>query len=387
MSEFFKDYVESTKKVKTPGRIKMNRPLVPSNGLKSLGIELEIEGNRLPNEGHLDGIRSPSGSSWITHEDGSLRGESREYVLSQPVEIEEIDHLLSSLWNTFRVLDTRFRLSNRCSTHVHYNVSGLKLNEVTSVIALWTTVEEIMINWCGEERINNHFCLSTKECDYSLYLWNLYLRNGASNFSDGLKYTAMNLRSIWNIGSIEFRCMRASEDYDVILEWIKFVNGICKYAVKNYKNPATIANEVSERGGIAMFEDICRFAGNSEDFVRSVYESPDNVRSVPDKIMEGFRRCQALCLEHPWYDWIPLIEEEYVPEPFGKKTRKTEEEVAIDGLNWDELDIQMPEGGRLAPAPGRARAFQELDNALNNPRMPRFVEFTENTGNARVVIR
>ncbi len=385
MSDFFKTYVEeSTEEVGIPGFV-MNRPVAGANPLKRLGLELEIEGRGLPNEGHLDGIVSKSGATWVTHDDGSLRGEAKEYVLDKPIDITEVPQMVTALYGKFGELDTTLNLSNRCSTHVHYNVGNLRINHLTSIICLWTAFEEILINWCGEERVTNHFCLASKDSNRNIDLWDEFLRTGRRNFGEGAKYTAMHLRSIWNIGSIEFRPMRASETPEDIIDWIKIVNGLCDYARTRYPNPAYIANEVSERRGSDMFLDIAQSSGVSKDFVDSVFAVPDN-RMFDDLVLQGLRRVQGLCLGHNWHDWMPLIDKEYVPSPFGEPKKKKStigiggnpirrprfndvEPQAVEDLQWVDAPRPPPAPAEMNNAELQAAVHRaQIEAIINNPR-------------------
>lgn len=107
---------------------------------------------------------------WNIHNDGSLRSPDgitpggREYVLASPAPREEVRPLLDQLFKTFDDTGARIILSNRTSTHVHINISDLKINQIVSFMVLWNVFEEALVNWCGEERVGNLFCLRTKDC-------------------------------------------------------------------------------------------------------------------------------------------------------------------------------------------------------------------------------
>lgn len=319
--KFFSSYMKNHKT--TPGipGMAMNAPLALNTLKGQIGLELEMEGARLPREGHLEGTKAPvTGAYWQAINDGSLRGESREFILSTPCTVEELPVMASGLWDTFNLMGTRLNNSNRCSTHVHINISGKTVNEITSAIVLWGTFEEVLINWCGEERIRNHHALSTKDAVSLVNAWDHYLRTGSTGqFGRELKYSALNVLPIWEKGSLEFRCGPASNDPTLPVKWATFIHGFVKYVTDKYKNPEDIGHDLSERGGLAMFTDICKSA-SVEGFGAEVIG--DLRRDAFDATaMDGFRNVQRLALGHPWSEWMPEINKEFIPNPFAKKIK------------------------------------------------------------------
>src|ERR1043165_8409309 len=117
-----------------------------------VGIEIEMEGSRLPGK-----VVQPisNGQIWTVHTDGSLRNGGLEYLLSAPIPKAYVTEALEILYGTFKSNGSRLNPSNRCSTHIHINCDGLKINELTSLICLWGVIEDVMVNWCGERRVGN----------------------------------------------------------------------------------------------------------------------------------------------------------------------------------------------------------------------------------------
>lgn len=358
MSGSFLDTYQKTKaKVDGIPRIEMNAPVVPINKLAQIGLEVEVEpapASILPTEGHLERIVGEvSKCRWVVHPDNSLRNGGLEYVLSTPCRPNEVDTMLGGLYETFALIGSRLNLTNRCSTHVHVNVGGRKINELTSTVALWTMFEEVLINWCGEQRTNNHFCLSGKDTTALITTWDRYLQKGALDPSEGMKYSALNVRNMRTLGSFEFRTMRADEDWHHMADWAKLCNGLVNYACTRYTNPERLAGDVSERGGREILTDICSFSQTRPVFLEGVFGTPGN-EDFNLLCLEGFRRAQPLVLGYPWHNWMPLIEEVYTPNPFKVKlSSKPDPEEAIDvGLDWGEIrDVPEPPRQRFAVRP------------------------------------
>lgn len=354
---FLEQYMKTEDKDQCIPGLVMNAPYIPSNGLGDVGLELEIEATGIPSAGMVASVKGEkTGSVWTTHDDGSLRGESKEFVLSTPCKIDELSGMLSGLYGKFSEVGMRWRLSNRCSTHVHVNVGGKKINELTSVIALWTMFEEPLIEWCGEERTTNHFCLSNKDSTALIDRWYDLLKQGYIELPDGFKYSALNVRPMQEIGSFEFRTMRASESYQPILDWSRFLHGMVEYASEKYSNPELLGHDLSERSAEHVFVDICVRSKVSPEFQDAVVGNGFN-----HICLEGFRRAQSIVYGVPWHRWMDKINEVYVPTPFGEKTKKKArrgEDEAVGVLR------ELAAGGRNAPAP-QPRGWEILPLEIN----------------------
>lgn len=315
MSAVLKILTESATQKKVPGipGQRLNNAVMTRTRTNDLGIEIELEGTALPTAGYLETVVAPSGAFWLVKNDGSLRG-GLEYVLSDPCKEEEVEGLCNGLFDVFTARKTTLTPSNRCSIHVHYNVGGLKVNAVTSIIALWTIFEEPLLRWWGEARYKNHFCLSSKDEGSNVEAWDNYLRTGRLPEEAALRYTALNLVAIRKYGSVEFRGGGAVNDPSVAATWVRFLWRLCEYAKAKYPNPQQLAYDLSERGADRILEDIC--GEDFEGFFRTV------LRIVPDFnrcCTESFHNIQPVIFGFPWGDWLPEIDKQFVPNPFEKK--------------------------------------------------------------------
>lgn len=329
----------------------VNKTVAPSNKLASLGIELEVEGRNLPSEGDLARVTF-GGANWTTHRDGSLRGENYEYVLSKPLNIDDLTKMVEGLYNIFYRKNTTLTLSNRCSTHVHYNVGGCKINDITNMLVLWFTFEKALIRFCGEERTTNHFCLSYEDSPEVLMGWERAIKTGDFNFpEDRYKYAAINLNTLSKFGSLEVRTMRACTEPKDIIDWAKFINALFNRA-KAFVHPGAIAAEISSEGPTNLFKAICKEADVSMAFINEVIGNEDDFYY---SCFKSFRNAQPLIYEVEWEDLLPLIQKEYIENPFeGRKRttrRRTREEEAEEFERiWVDEAAPAP-----APAPDAAR--------------------------------
>ena len=105
--------------------IEVNAPVSGKGNIPGeVGLELELEAsNNLPPR--VD--TNVKGVGWVAHADGSLRHGGLEYTLSAPCPREDVEPLLYGLFDEIKAYKTKLKLSTRCSTHVHVNVSTMTL--------------------------------------------------------------------------------------------------------------------------------------------------------------------------------------------------------------------------------------------------------------------
>lgn len=335
--DFFDNYNKNTKANKPFGGAKLNVPVgVTSTYKGDIGIEIELEAkNYLPTDGHLENVTSPkSKTGWASIRDGSLRGNSMEYILRQPCFVEEVSYLVDGLYKTINDHKTVLDISNRCSTHVHINMTGQRVNTLTSIMALWGVFEPFIIEWCGEERKTNHFCLSFKDSLSVINGWSTYLKTGSrKHFTRNLKYSAFNYLPLWDKGSIEFRCGRASDNSKFVTDFATFLYHFVTYVKNTYKDPSRIAHDLSERGGHYILQEICKDIPETFNEIFAAYGKSQG--SFNDDSIFNFRVVQGLCLGFNWHEWLPLISEEYIPDPFTQTIRRVRLDRARVGEDID----------------------------------------------------
>lgn len=303
-----------------------------------VGLELEIEGNGLPRTGDIANVNTRD-VCWSSIGDGSLRNGGREYVLTRPIKTSEIREMVGGLFKRFKDLGTRINNTNRCSTHVHVNVGGLKVNQITSAIALWCSFQGAFIRWCGEERTSNHFCLSTRDEEGMLEAWDGFLKRGAIPQKNNIKYTALNILPIWAQGSLEFRCGGRPDEPDKIVYWAKICNSIVKYAAENFANPNELSYAMSERGPKEILQSLLEHAKLGPLNTERIYEELTQDPAFERTCMEDFRDVQEIIHSYPWDNLMEEINREYVENPFTKDRKKK---------NLRE-EAPIPAAGRVRP--------------------------------------
>lgn len=297
-----------------------------------VGLEIEIEGKRLP---HEDKTPHP----WVYHQDGSLRGtDNGEYVLAKPIEFKEVEGALDTLWDTFKELKSVLDESNRTSVHVHLNVQDFHMNRLTSLMALYFTFEEVLTEWCGEHRVGNLFCLRGKDAPAILSQIRRFIqRDGEWQFSDGLHYSGLNPLALSKFGSLEFRPLRGCPDKDTILGWVGILQRLYDLSA-DFSDPREICSLFSSEGSTAFFDAILR---DKAAIVRAGV-SFDNDR-ISESMYEGIRLAQDLCYCRDWTLYKPVA---LNIDPFGRDPRKLIKRLAAQ------------------PAPNPAYILESLDEGF-----------------------
>lgn len=259
-----------------------------------VGIEIECEGESL----HFD-----MDEYWDIHEDGSLRGESAEYVLSGPIHRTEVVPALRYLDDKFLDNGSEFSDTYRTSVHVHLNVQHRTMTQVVNQICLYTIFEDLLVEFCGKDRIGNLFCLRISDAENVIdAIRRAITRNDWYALThDTHRYSAINVTALGKYGSLEFRSFRGTTDIELINTWVNILLDIYDSA-KMYANPQEICSELSILGPKAFIEKTF-----SAENAALLVDFPN----YGARLMRGVRLAQdiAYCTDE-WNQPAP----EYVPE-------------------------------------------------------------------------
>lgn len=185
-----------------------------------VGLELEIEGDNLPRD-----VRSVVDSEgkiiWEAKPDGSLRNGGMEYVFRRPLGSVATQEALQAFGEFMDKCGARPDYSFRTSTHCHVNVSNLELDNVKTIVALFTLFEDEYINFCARTRKANRFCLAAKDADGVVENFRRFLRSGDLPDQGRGKYSALNICTLARFGTLEFRCLEGTNDWNRIFTWVR----------------------------------------------------------------------------------------------------------------------------------------------------------------------
>lgn len=202
----------------------------PAEGLPSIcqgtdeficGVEYEIEDIKKINYEVLEQ------ENIIKTEDGSLRNNGVEFITA-PQSFFKTLHQFKKLHDALTLGPNAY--SERTSIHVHVNVSGLNTKQFARLIKLYLLLEPSFFYLAGEKRKNNIHCVPL-----SFTIIPSNLTKSMQNWLTGwTKYAALNVgEPIRKLGTIEFRHMYGTGDYEVFKTWLKHIRDLYIFARDN----------------------------------------------------------------------------------------------------------------------------------------------------------
>lgn len=294
-----------------------------------VGIEIEVEGNTFPknNEDYGDDVEDLGEEcipyQWRYTHDGSLRGDDNaEYILAKPLNFNEVSDALKDLWQMFRDWGSVLDESNRTSVHVHLNAQSWHLNRLASFLGLYFSVEEILVNWCGDHRAGNLFCLRAKDAPAIVNRARKFIKTADFGvFDDGQHYAGVNLEALRNKGSVEIRCMRGATEYQPIETWVKILERIYNLSGE-FEDPRLVVSQFSGGGPLSYLRFV--LGDLTDEVLAGVEMSPGE---VVRSLTEGIRFAQNICYCRDWSSFKPNTNS---TDPFGRSPAKVAQSLTND---------------------------------------------------------
>lgn len=213
----------------------------------AFGIEVELEGVN---------VRTESMSImqyWSMHEDGSLRaqiagrnngkGQTVEYVSRFPYSQADTQKSLKALFDYLTSPGVTVYPSYRTSIHVHVNFGLETWRTVYNFITLAIIFDELFVSTTGEHRIGNNFCLRFIDAESPIESLATSIRRYGNifEFQSNMRYSSVNFAALRKFGTVEFRSLECTTDYNRVVRWIATLQQL-KKAARNFKNPVDIIN-------------------------------------------------------------------------------------------------------------------------------------------------
>ena len=216
-----------------------------------IGIEIEMEGKGFPME-DLD--------SWYSREDGSLRGaeeDKREFVLIRPCKREDTLARLSSLSADLEEHGSKINPSYRTGVHIHTNVRDMTFNQVFTYIFSYYMFEDALMQFAGDDRVGNLFCLRARDAEGIGRTLEKAIkrRDLLALYTDEIRYSSMNLKSLKQYGSIEFRGLPFNGDFQQIESWIQLLLAVKDFSL-TVENPKELVALLSKKGGATLAKEV-----------------------------------------------------------------------------------------------------------------------------------
>jgi hypothetical protein len=225
---------------------------IPNDLKGQYGIEVEIEAR--------DGQRLPGGvDSWYKEQDGSLRGNSVEYILCKPYDFRAAKLAVAHLRKTLQDSHVDVLDSFRTGVHIHINCLDKTVNQVCGILAAYSVIENLIVRWCGEDREGNYYCLRASDSTVIIRHYQDLYANGFVPSIDVAKYSAMNICPLNSLGTIEFRAMQTYPNLAHIEELLNILDTIVAFA--NNRSAKDVVKDILDRGPLAYARHIATKSG------------------------------------------------------------------------------------------------------------------------------
>lgn len=258
----------------------MQYPEDPTVSCQSLvGIELEVE--EVDQRAVLKALHEAP--MWNVTGDGSLRNGLE--LVSLPVSGV---NLVSAIKELQYILDNSGTpaLTKRCSLHVHIDMRDMSVRQLFSLLVVYTIFENELFNYVGEERKDNPYCVPLSHADNLLELLEKFRGTDAQIarlISQWPKYSAVNLKTLGRLGTLEFRHHPGTLSVSKIFEWVNILLCLKQYVIDNPK-----------RNTQSIIDKVCTAP---EELIEEVFKDYFNIKmntDVFDRMLEGARVAQQV---------------------------------------------------------------------------------------------
>jgi hypothetical protein len=243
-----------------------------------LGIEIELEGRGLPDD---------IGGYWKAVGDASLRN-GIEYVLRKPLVINKVPEAMDQLNKNLIEYGSKIEYSFRTSVHVHVNVQQYTYPQLLNLIYTYLLIEAPLMDFCGEVRKNNRFCLRLQDAEYFVDVIRDLFEQGPKAIknipNNKIRYASINLEALKKFGSVEFRGLRGTCDKDTIVNWCTALSDLGEFA-KKCKDPMKVYEIFSSQTPESFFRQV--ICTNADKFL---------IRDFTDEFQQSF----SLSLDLPF---------------------------------------------------------------------------------------
>jgi hypothetical protein len=248
-----------------------------------IGIEIEVEANDQPS------LNTTDNSWWSTTSDSSLWNEGREYIYRIPFNRKEVAPSLEYIQRRFQENYCHIDYTIRAGTHVHVNMQRYTMKQMMIFTMCYFTVENLLTDFCGEDRVGNLFCLRLQDAE-NLRDQIVGALQGQSYYDmfqeNEVKYAACNFASLWRFGTVEFRAMGTYPNFERIQDWVNILLNIKDQSL-GYENMLDIIEDFSYLGPRGFAEKIIGkenlaidSIGNNPDFKELMRTGMRNVQDI-----------------------------------------------------------------------------------------------------------
>lgn len=199
------------------------------------GLELEYEG--VPHSAVARALIDIDDSYWHAARDGSLRPPERNTELKFDGPLQ--GKLIIQALNNLHVLDQFSDViepSWRCGMHVHIDYTGISYLVAHNTLILSAVLEPVLFAWGGPSRRESKFCSPTTQLAY-------HFAKTKGQMLAAKKYSAVNLASLTERNTVEFRYADTTLDRQRMLDFIN-INMSLRMVSENFETGWEILDSV-----------------------------------------------------------------------------------------------------------------------------------------------
>lgn len=186
-----------------------------------IGVEIEVEGIAMAH-----GFDLLNDISWTTTHDGSLR-EGGVEIISPPMSISDSVIHITQVYDWIR-LNSGYP-SVRTGIHVHFDMTEQTVEAMLAVCTLYALLEPVIYDALPQDREENIYCVPWYRApDQAEILGYAYAegKRYSRNISETCKYTGLNLGSLRQHGTLEFRMAPTFGTPQELVTWIELLNSV-----------------------------------------------------------------------------------------------------------------------------------------------------------------
>lgn len=184
-------------------------------------------------------------SYYAPHQDGSLRGSSSEFVFRKPMSGTLISGALDCMDEVSRIYE--FKGSYRTSLHIHLDMQNQEFpKDIVLLGALYCLVEPFFYKFVGQQRDVCNYCIPwySHPQHFNVFFSGMerqlkqeggYSTRTSTKLKElkSYKYAGLNLFSLGDFGTVEFRHAPVDMQKAKIIVWINAIMRLKKYINSN----------------------------------------------------------------------------------------------------------------------------------------------------------
>tara|TARA_R100001594_G_scaffold22760_2_gene44180 strand:- start:1933 stop:3162 length:1230 start_codon:yes stop_codon:yes gene_type:complete len=333
-----------------------------ASGFAHNGIRNTLEHDHFSFDGDTRGVLFGTGY-WNVKSDGSLRNGGVEFVTKKlfgkdlSIALDELNEYLNDEGESLD--DTP---SDRCSVHIHLDVTDLDKNEYARLLIDYAIFERVLFNYCGADRGDNIYCLPfAKSDDFKRTLSHILtsvsadldFRKYVNSFP---KYSALNLRATSTYGSLEFRLHGGTYDMMRVKEWINIIMCLKKNCRGNTAH--NLHREISRYGISNYLEKVFGHYHRILDYDKCESDIIEGVRLAQDILLynsmrescKNYFKNNNILLDNDSNSYADQITEYLIPFPLNKYMERINKEQGDVALKYAVSKFfsgvgKIPDGG------------------------------------------